>query len=77
MKIDLSKVKLEQDDLDTLHDVIFNALGLENLSNDKIMEFWIKFPEDIKLDAIKWGVSDTPTRDKMYVWLQKNNTCQK
>lgn len=41
------------------------------------MEFWIKFPEDIKLDAIKWGVSDTPTRDKMYVWLQKNNTCQK
>ena len=72
MKLDISKVELDQDDLDTLHDVIFNALGLDDLSNDKILEYWNKFPDDIKLDAIKWGISDTPTRDNMYGWLQKN-----
>jgi hypothetical protein len=72
MKFDLTKVEFDQDDLNTLHDVIFNALDKEGLTNEQIMEYWNMFPEDIKLDALKWGVSDTPTRDNMYVWIQKN-----
>lgn len=34
--------------------------------------YWNKLPNEIKLDALKWGVGDTPTRDAMYVWFQKN-----
>lgn len=72
MKFDLSKINWDQEDLDTIHDVIFNALGKEDLTNEEIIEYWNRFPEDIKLDALKWGIGDTPTNDKMYVWLKKN-----
>ena len=72
MNIDLTKVEFDQSDLDTLHDVIFNALGKEDLTNEQILEYWNKLPDDIKMDAIKWGVGDTPTRDNMYVWFQQN-----
>lgn len=72
MKIDLSNIEFDQDDLNSLHDTIFNALDLNILSNEQIIQYWNKFPDDIKLDAIKYGVRDTPTRDKMYVWLRKN-----
>lgn len=72
MEIDFTKVKFDQDELDTLHDVIFNALDEANLSNEQIMVYWNMFPDDIKLDALKWGVSDTPTREKMFLWLQDN-----
>lgn len=71
-KIDLTKVELSQDDLNTLHDVFCEALDKESLTNSEIIEYWNKLPDDIKLDALKWGVSDTPTRDNMYMWLQKN-----
>lgn len=72
MKCDLTKVEFDQDDLNTLHDVIFNALDKEDLTNEQIMEYWNVFPEYIKLDALKFGICDTPTRDKMYIWLEKN-----
>jgi hypothetical protein len=71
MKIDLN-IEFNQDDLNTLHDVIFNALDKENLTNEEILGYWNKFPEHIKLDALKWGINDTPTKDNMYKWLQKN-----
>ncbi|WP_158728309.1 MULTISPECIES: hypothetical protein [unclassified Flavobacterium] len=72
MNIDLTKVEFDQSDLDTLHDVIFNALRKEDLTNEQILEYWNKLPDDIKMEAIKWGVGDTPTRDNMYVWFQQN-----
>ena len=72
MKLDLSKIEFDQDDLNTLHDVIFNALNVKDLTNKQIIEFWNNFPEDIKYDALKWCVNDTPTRDKMYLYLKKN-----
>lgn len=72
MEYDLSKVVLDQDDLNTIHDVIFNALDIEDLTNEQIIEYWNKFPDSIKLDVLKWGVRDTPTSDDMYDWLQKN-----
>lgn len=33
MKLDLSKVEFDQNDLNILHDVIFNALDKEDLTN--------------------------------------------
>lgn len=71
MEFDLSTVKLDRDDLNTIHDVILNALDI-NVDDETIIKYWNAFPEDIKLDAMKWGVSDTPTRDEMYEWLIEN-----
>jgi hypothetical protein len=73
MKLKTKNIKLDQDDLNTLHDVIFEALDKEEqLSNDEIMNYWNMLPKHIKLDALKWGMSDTPTRDNMYEWFQEN-----
>lgn len=59
MKGEIS-ITLERDDLDTLHDVIMEL-------PDVIIELWDILPYDIKFDALQWGVSDTPTRENMYV----------
>ena len=64
---------LDRDDLDTLHDVIYNALD-KDVTDSEAIEYFDKFPESIKLDAQRWGVQDTPTRDTMYVWLQENRS---
>lgn len=75
MTIDLNAVNFTQSDLNTLHDVIFNALGESNLTTRQILEYWEMLPDDIKIDAIQFGIADTPTRDNMFVWLRKN--CQR
>jgi hypothetical protein len=73
MKIDLNSIEFSDDDIDSLHDVIINALDdKDDLTRVEILEYWKKFPDDIKLDALKWGVSDSVVGDNMYVWLQKN-----
>jgi len=65
------KIQFDRDDLDTLHDVIFNSLK-KDLIDEQVIEYWNKLPEDITLDAVKWGVDDTPTRDNMYRWFKEN-----
>jgi hypothetical protein len=72
MKFDLSKIELEQSDLDTLSDVIFNALDEEDLTNEQIIDYWNMFPDNLKLEALKWGIDDTPTKENMYLWLILN-----
>ncbi|MDA3807704.1 MAG: hypothetical protein PF440_07310 [Thiomicrorhabdus sp.] len=66
------KVTLDQNDLASLHDTIFNALDIELKSDDEIMEYWHKLPRDIQLDAEKYGVSDTPTRENIFEFFQNN-----
>jgi hypothetical protein len=66
------KVELEQSDLDSLHDTIFNAIEIEDLTNEQLIEFWEILPEDIQSEAMRWGLDDSVVRDNIYVWLQKN-----
>tara|TARA_R110000744_G_scaffold357213_1_gene464046 strand:+ start:48 stop:272 length:225 start_codon:yes stop_codon:yes gene_type:complete len=72
MKLDLNKIEFDQSDINTIHDVVFNALGKQDLTNEQIIEYWDKLPKEIKLEALKWGVGDTPTRGNMYVWFKAN-----
>ena len=65
-------MELKRHDLDSLHDTIFEALGIESKSDKEILEYWNKLPRNIQLDAEKWGLSDTVVRDDIYVWLQEN-----
>ena len=72
MKIDLTKVEFNNDDLMTIHDTLCNALNKIDLTIGQIIEYWNKLPEDIKLDCLKYGADDTPTRESMYVWFKEN-----
>ena len=73
MKIDLSSIEFSEDDIDSLHDVIINSLDdKDDITREEILEYWKKLPDDIKLDALKWGISDSVVGDTIYEWLQEN-----
>lgn len=76
MKLDLNNIVLDRHDLDVLHDVIYNAyydlFNIEkDLSDQEILDYWKLIPDDIKIDVVKYGMSDTPTRDRIYDIIQK------
>lgn len=73
MIFDLNTVTLERADLDSLHDVLFDLeLGESDLTDSKIIEYWQKLPEDIKLDSVRWGMSDSVVRDRAHVFYDEN-----
>jgi hypothetical protein len=64
-------VILDQDDLDSLHDTILEALELD-LDNKQVLEYWNKLPDDLKDDAIHWGIDDSVVSDNIYEWFVEN-----
>ena len=68
-------IEFERSDLDSIHDTLMNATdnGLD-ISDAKIIEYFQMLPDTIKYDAMKWGVSDTPTREAMFLWFKENVT---
>ena len=65
-------IELEEDDLRSVNEALFNAVDLFDLPNEEIIKYWDMLPEDIKLDAAKWGVSDTEAMEKMIGWFSEN-----
>lgn len=63
-------IELEEEDYPSLHDVVYNLTDLE-LTNDELLKIWNILPEDIQLDAAKWGMSDTESREQIYGFLEK------
>lgn len=65
-------------DWDSMHDCIFNASWDEtkkegeDLSIDALKSLFKELPDDIKADARRWGMSDTPWGDTVYTWYQEN-----
>jgi len=72
MKVD---VALEQDDLDAIHDVIFDITESQP-DDDEIMIWWNRLTHGTKMIAVQWGAGDTVFRDEMYremkEYIQKN-----
>lgn len=66
-------MELTRIDLDQLHELVFNALEIELKTDKDIMKYWGVLPNDIKKEFERWGMGDTPTRDKAYAWLQTNS----
>lgn len=65
----------EQSDLSHLHDVYFDAMltttGEEiSLNEEQILELWERLDDDIKFDAMKWGLSDTCVRDDIWKFVK-------
>lgn len=59
---------LDDTDLGYIRDVALSALG-KKLTNEEALELWEKLPEDIKNEAVSWGLSDTVVRDNIYEFL--------
>lgn len=72
MEIDYNTIKLTRSDLDTLHDTVGNAIDKWNCTDSELISIWKILPNDIKADAVHYGISDTPTREKIYTWLEEN-----
>jgi hypothetical protein len=72
MKIDLTQVEFDQSELNTLREILFYAIDKEDLTDEQVLGYWDKLPIDIKLEALNYGVSDTPTREKMWSWFENN-----
>jgi hypothetical protein len=64
-------IELEKEDLDHMHDVIFEVIDREP-TEEEIRRVWGELPDRIKGIATQWGTSDTVFRDSMYEWLSKN-----
>lgn len=62
--------ELEQADFNVLHDVVLGVTG-KKLSNDALKLTWLALPENLKEDAIHWGLNDTVVRDNIYEHLMK------
>lgn len=66
----------DEDDYNCLHDVLVNVFwdknGDREYTKEEIEHYYEKLPKSIKLDAIKWGWSDTVVRDQAFEWIQKN-----
>jgi hypothetical protein len=64
-------IQLEQEDMDHMHDVIFEVIDRKPTS-EEIQRVWEELPDHIKGIATQWGTSDSVFRDNMYEWLSKN-----
>jgi hypothetical protein len=64
-------VTLEQEDLDSLHDTVLEALELD-LDNEQILDYWNKLPEHLRDEAEYWGIDDSVVRDNIYEYLTDN-----
>lgn len=71
-EINLNNVEFDRFDLDCLHDVILSSTKKNIKTDEELMEYWKILPYDIKLDAMKWEISDTVVRDNMYVFFKEN-----
>lgn len=66
-------IKLSESDRLSFRDVLFHAFNLWDVTDDVVDSYWNKIPMHLKLDAAKWGVSDTVVRENIYVFLVDNN----
>jgi hypothetical protein len=63
------KLTLEEEDFGPLHDIVYNITDYE-YTNDELLLIWNNLPEDIQLEAAKWGMSDTCVREEIHEHLE-------
>ena len=65
--------EFEKREWDHLHDVILGVTWnttKTSLNQEQLEKFFEDLPEDIKMDAYRWGLNDSVVRDMIYVWYQ-------
>lgn len=65
----------DKNDWAHFHDVILGVTwngGKISLNQEEMEKIFWELPEDMRIDAHKWGMNDTPWRDKLWVWYERN-----
>jgi len=62
-------ITLEQSDINELRNIIMEALNFDDPTNETVVEYWNKLPENIKNDAVYWGINDSVVRNTIYEWI--------
>jgi hypothetical protein len=65
----------DKNDWAHFHDVILDVTwnnGKINLNQEEMEKLFLELPEDMRMDAHKWGMNDTPWRDSLWVWYERN-----
>lgn len=62
-------VEFEDGDLDSLHDIVYSLTG-ESKINEHLKLVWNKLPDNLKKEAIHWGMDDSVVRDNIYTHLK-------
>ena len=65
----------DRNDWAHFHDVILDVTwndGKVNLNQEEMEQLFWELPEDMRIDAKKWGMNDTPWRDSLWVWYERN-----
>ncbi len=64
-----------KNDWDHFHDVIldvtYNTTKLD-LTTEEMFNLFNELPEEMRIEAFQYGMSDTPWRDSLWVWYEKN-----
>lgn len=74
----MMSAKLDSHDWACFHDCLYNVTYDEKTEDGKsftqseLEALFLEMPDDMQMDAFKWGMSDTPWRDGVYEWYQKN-----
>jgi len=63
------KVTLEQEDYNVLHDIVYDITNI-NADNTQLQNIWDMIPENLQALAIHWGMSDTESRENIYLWFE-------
>lgn len=74
MKIDITENKIiVEDDIDLSYviDRCVSATG-KQITEKEALEYLKRMPEDLILDVLKWGMSDSVVRDNMFEWFVDN-----
>lgn len=66
-------VEFEDGDLDSLHDSVYDITG-DSKTNESLKLIWNRLPEDLKREAIHWGLDDSVVRDNIYKYLEGEMT---
>lgn len=54
-----------------LHDVALDAIGKNYHTRKSLFMLYEALPEQIKLNAVKYGLSDTVVRDEIFIYLKE------
>jgi len=63
------KVTLEQEDYNILHDIVYDITNIK-ADNTQLQDIWDMIPENLQALAIHWGMSDTESRENIYLWFE-------
>ena len=65
----------DRNDWAHFHDVILDVTwdnGKLDLNQAQMEELFWELPQEMREEARRWGMNDTPWRDSLWVWYQKN-----